>query len=134
MCSPPHGLRRTGLTRGLLYRGQSDARYTFHHDDLQLPLSRSAAARGRGPSRILAYATRSAARWATVRSNFRALTSPPNVGRRHRPADGAIRQGGERRPTTVLFSDIRGFTAIAGGHGAGRDRPAPERVLTEMVE
>ena len=49
---------------------------------------------------------------ARVRENF-ARYFTPHLAERIASTDGAVALGGERRPVVVLFSDIRGFTAIA---------------------
>src|SRR6185312_6729128 len=58
----------------------------------------------------------------------------PNVAADIAQRGEAIRQGGERRPTTVLFSDIRGFTAIAEGMGPDAIAQFLSEYFSEMVE
>ncbi|MFN0180795.1 MAG: adenylate/guanylate cyclase domain-containing protein [Gemmatimonadales bacterium] len=72
-------------------------------------------------------------REAQVRTNFERFFAP-GVAARIAREPGTIRQAGERRPVAVLFSDIRGFTAIA-------ESMAPEALgallteyFTEMVD
>jgi class 3 adenylate cyclase len=68
-----------------------------------------------------------------VRSNFERYFAP-NVAADIAQQGEAIRPGGERRPTTVLFSDIRGFTAIAEGMGPDAIAQFLSEYFTEMVE
>jgi adenylate cyclase len=51
-------------------------------------------------------------REAQVRTNFERFFAP-NIAARIARQTGAIQLGGDRRTVTVLFTDIRGFTAIA---------------------
>ena len=65
-------------------------------------------------------------RWETkVLSNFLKLTSP-QLAERLRQQRGAIRLGGEFREATIMFSDMRGFTALA--------RAMDPDDVTEMLE
>ena len=70
---------------------------------------------------------------ALVRGNFERYFAPA-LAERIAGEQGATRLGGDRRPVAVLFSDIRGFTALA-------ERMEPDEVarllseyFTEMVE
>jgi adenylate cyclase len=72
-------------------------------------------------------------REALVRSNFERYFAP-NVAADIAQQDGAIRLGGERRAVTVLFSDIRGFTAIAESMGPDAVAQLLSDYFSEMVE
>jgi adenylate cyclase len=68
-----------------------------------------------------------------VRSNFERYFAP-NVAAEIAQQQDAIRVGGDRRPITVLFSDIRGFTAIAESMGPDAIARLLSEYFTEMVE
>ncbi|HUR93965.1 MAG TPA: adenylate/guanylate cyclase domain-containing protein [Gemmatimonadales bacterium] len=128
MCSP----LMAGADRllGLLYVDNLTTTNTFTDEDLQFLVAFSGlAAIGIKNSRYAEQIRRE----ATVRSNFERYFAP-NVAADIAQSDGAIRQGGERRPTTVLFSDIRGFTAMAESMGSDAIAQLLSEYFTEMVE
>ena len=128
MCSP---LMASGdVLLGLLYVDNLTTTNTFTDEDLQFLVAFSGlAAIGIKNSRYADQIRRE----ATVRSNFERYFAP-NVAADIAQQDGAIRQGGERRATTVLFSDIRGFTAIAESMGPDAIAQLLSEYFTEMVE
>lgn len=63
---------------------------------------------------------------ARVRENF-ARYFTPQLAARIAGTTGAVALGGERRPVVVLFSDIRGFTAIA-------ESLAPDAMAAQLNE
>jgi adenylate cyclase len=72
-------------------------------------------------------------RQVLVRSNFERYFAP-NVAAEIARLQGEVRPGGDKRPVTVLFSDIRGFTAMS-------ERMTPDAIaellsdyFTEMVD
>lgn len=72
-------------------------------------------------------------RQVLVRSNFERYFAP-NVAAEIARLQGEVRRGGDKRPITVLFSDIRGFTAMS-------ERMTPDAIaellsdyFTEMVD
>jgi adenylate cyclase len=128
MCSPL--MASTDRVLGLLYVDNLTTTNTFTDEDLQFLVAFSGlAAVGIKNSRYADQIRRE----ATVRSNFERYFAP-NVAADIAQQDGAIRQGGERRPTTVLFSDIRGFTAIAEAMGPDGIAQLLSEYFTEMVE
>jgi adenylate cyclase len=128
MCSPL--MASTDRVLGLLYVDNLTTTNTFTDEDLQFLVAFSGlAAVGIKNSRYAEQIRRE----ATVRSNFERYFAP-NVAADIAQQDGAIRQGGERRPTTVLFSDIRGFTAIAESIGPDAIAQLLSEYFTEMVE
>ena len=128
MCSPL--MASADRVLGLLYVDNLTTTNTFTDEDLQFLVAFSGlAAIGIKNSRYAEQIRRE----ATVRSNFERYFAP-NVAADIAQQDGAIRQGGERRPTTVLFSDIRGFTAIAESLGPDAIAQLLSEYFTEMVE
>ena len=128
MCSPL--MASSDRVLGLLYVDNLTTTNTFTDEDLQFLVAFSGlAAIGIKNSRYAEQIRRE----ATVRSNFERYFAP-NVAADIAQQDGAIRQGGERRPTTVLFSDIRGFTAIAEAMGPDAIARFLSEYFTEMVE
>jgi adenylate cyclase len=128
MCSPL--MASADRVLGLLYVDNLTTTNTFTDEDLQFLVAFSGlAAVGIKNSRYAEQIRRE----ATVRSNFERYFAP-NVAADIAQQDGAIRQGGERRRTTVLFSDIRGFTAIAEAMGPDAIAQLLSEYFTEMVE
>jgi adenylate cyclase len=128
MCSPL--MASSDRVLGLLYVDNLTTTNTFTDEDLQFLVAFSGlAAVGLKNSRYAEQIRRE----ATVRSNFERYFAP-NVAADIAQQQGAIRTGGERRPTTVLFSDIRGFTAIAESMGPDAIAKLLSEYFTEMVE
>jgi adenylate cyclase len=128
MCSPL--MASADRVLGLLYVDNLTTTNTFTDEDLQFLVAFSGlAAVGIKNSRYAEQIRRE----ATVRSNFERYFAP-NVAADIAQQEGAIRQGGERRPTTVLFSDIRGFTAMAESMGSDAIAQLLSEYFTEMVE
>ena len=128
MCSPL--MASADRLLGLLYVDNLTTTNTFTDEDLQFLVAFSGlAAIGIKNSRYADQIRRE----VTVRSNFERYFAP-NVAADIAQRDGAIRQGGERRPTTVLFSDIRGFTAMAESMGPDAIALLLSEYFTEMVE
>jgi adenylate cyclase len=128
MCSPLLDARDQIL--GVLYVDNLSAPGSFSDEDLQFLVAFSGlAALGIKNSRFAEQSRRD----ALVRSNFERYFAP-NVAADIAQQDGAIRLGGERRPITVLFSDIRGFTAMAESMGPDAVAQFLSEYLSEMVE
>ncbi len=128
MCSPLLDARDQVL--GLLYVDNLSTPNTFSDEDLQFLVAFGGlAASGIQNSRYAEQIRRE----ATVRSNFERYFAP-NVATEIAQQDGAIRVGGERRPIAVLFSDIRGFTAIAESLGPDAVARLLSEYFSEMVE
>ena len=128
MCSPL--MDSADRVLGLLYVDNLTTTNTFTDEDLQFLVAFSGlAAVGIKNSRYAEQIRRE----ATVRSNFERYFAP-NVAADIAQRDAAIRQGGDRRPTTVLFSDIRGFTAMAESMGPDAIAQLLSEYFTEMVE
>jgi adenylate cyclase len=128
MCSPL--MASADRVLGLLYVDNLTTTNTFTDEDLQFLVAFSGlAAIGIKNSHYADQVRRE----AMVRSNFERYFAP-NVAADIAQQDAAIRQGGERRPTTVLFSDIRGFTAMAESMGPDAIAQLLSEYFTEMVE
>jgi len=70
---------------------------------------------------------------ALVRSNFERYFAP-NVAAEIAQQDTIVPLGGERRPITILFSDIRGFTSMAESMGPDAIAQLLTEYFSEMVE
>ncbi|HEX2218429.1 MAG TPA: adenylate/guanylate cyclase domain-containing protein [Gemmatimonadales bacterium] len=128
MCSPLLDSRDQIL--GLLYVDNLSTPGSFSDEDLQFLVAFSGlAALGIKNSRFAEQIRRE----ALVRSNFERYFAP-NIAADIARQDGAIRLGGERRPITVLFSDIRGFTAMAETMGPDAVAQLLSEYFSEMVE
>jgi adenylate cyclase len=128
MCSPL--LDAHDQILGLLYVDNLSAPGSFSDEDLQFLVAFSGlAALGIKNSRFAEQARRE----ALVRSNFERYFAP-NVAADIAQQDGAIRLGGERLSVAVLFSDIRGFTAMAESMGPDAVARFLSEYLSEMVE
>jgi adenylate cyclase len=128
MCSP---LMADGdEVLGVLYVDNLAIANSFSDDDLQFLVAFSGLAAV--AIRNSRYAER-LRREETVRANFERYFAP-NVAAEIARHQQAIRLGGDRRPMTVLFADIRNFTPMA-------ERMEPDAIaalltdyFTEMVE
>ena len=128
MCSPL--MASTDQVLGLLYVDNLTDANTFSDEDLQFLVAFSGlAAIGIKNSRFAEQLRRE----STVRANFERYFAP-NVAAEIAQQEGTIRLGGERRPITVLFSDIRGFTAMAESMGPDAIARLLSEYFTEMVE
>jgi adenylate cyclase len=128
MCSPL--MASADQVLGLLYVDNLTDANTFSDEDLQFLVAFSGlAAIGIKNSRFAQQLQRE----STVRSNFERYFAP-NVAAEIAQQQDAIRVGGDRRPITVLFSDIRGFTAMAESMGPDAIARLLSEYFTEMVE
>jgi adenylate cyclase len=128
MCSP---LMDSGdQILGLLYVDSITAANSFSDEDLQFLVAFSGlAAIGIRNSRYAEQVRRE----ARVRSNFERYFAP-NVAAEIAQQDSAVPLGGERRPVTILFSDIRGFTSMAESMGPDAIAHLLAEYFSEMVE
>ncbi len=128
MCSP---LMAAGdRILGLLYVDSVTAANSFSDEDLQFLVAFSGlVAIGIRNSRYAEQVRRE----ALVRSNFERYFAP-NVAAEIAQQDTAVPLGGERRPITILFSDIRGFTSMAESMGPDAIAQLLTEYFSEMVE
>jgi adenylate cyclase len=121
MCSPLMASADDAV--GVLYVDNLTAENAFTDEDLQFLVAFSGlAAVAIQNSRYAEQARRE----ALVRSNFERYFAPDvaaEIIRQKTP----IQPGGERRAITVLFADIRGFTAIA-------ERMTPDAIANMLTE
>ncbi len=128
MCSP---LMADGdRVLGVLYVDNLTAVNSFSDEDLQFLVAFSGLAAIAIKTSHYAEQVR---REVLVRSNFERYFAP-NVAAEIAQQQAAIRLGGEKRPITVLFSDIRGFTTIAEQIGPDAIAALLTDYFTEMVE
>ncbi len=128
MCSP---LMAAGdRILGLLYVDSITAANSFTDEDLQFLVAFSGlVAIGIRNSRYAEQVRRE----ALVRSNFERYFAP-NIAAEIAQQDSVVPLGGERRPITILFSDIRGFTAMAESMGPDSIAQLLTEYFSEMVE
>ncbi len=113
---------------GILYVDNLTATNSFSDEDLQFLIAFG------GLGAIAIKNSRFAEqiqREAMVRSNFERYFAP-NVAAEIAQQQGAVKLGGDKRPVTILFTDIRGFTSMS-------EHMSPESIAsllsdTEMVD
>jgi len=121
MCSPLMASAEEAI--GVLYVDNLTTENAFSDEDLQFLVAFSGLAAV--AIRNSRYAEQSR-REALVRSNFERYFAPnvaADIVRQNTP----IRPGGERRAITILFADIRGFSAIA-------ERMSPDAIAHMLTE
>ncbi len=128
MCSP---LMAAGdRILGLLYVDSVTATNSFSDEDLQFLVAFSG---------LVAIGIRNSSyaeqvkREAMVRSNFERYFAP-NIAAEIAQQDTVVPLGGDRRPITVLFSDIRGFTSMAESMRPDAIAQLLTEYFSEMVE
>ncbi len=115
---------------GLLYVDNLATPGTFSEEDLQfLAAFAGIAAGGIRAARSAEQAQREAAMRANFERYFAPTVAAEIAGRR-----GGVQLGGVRQPVTVLFSDIRGFTALAEGMAPDAIAGLLSAYFTEMVD
>jgi len=115
---------------GLLYVDNLSATNVFTDEDLQFLAAFGGIAAV--SIRNVRYAEQ-VRREATIRANFERYFAPrvaAEIAREQRE----VRVGGERRPMAILFSDVRGFTALAEDLSPEAVAGLLNQYFSEMVE
>lgn len=108
---------------GILYVDNLTATNSFNDEDLQFLIAFGGlAAIAIKNSRFAEQIQRE----AMVRSNFERYFAP-NVAAEIAMQQGAVKLGGDKRPVTILFSDIRGFTTMS-------EHMSPEAIATLLSD
>ena len=128
MCVPLVGRESRAL--GLLYVDNVTATHRFGDADLELLVAFAGIAAVAIENGQLAERSR---REAMVRSNFERYFAPA-LAARIAGEPGAATLGGEKRRVAVLFSDLRGFTALSETLRPDEMAALLSEYFTEMVE
>jgi adenylate cyclase len=94
---------------GVLYIDNVSATHRFTSEDLEYVVAFAGIAAASIENRLMGERVR---REELARSNFERYFTP-QLAKRIASSEGATRLGGDKREVTVLFSDIRGFTALS---------------------
>jgi adenylate cyclase len=121
MCSPLLNSKDEAV--GLLYVDNMTATNSFSDEDLQFLVAFSNLASV--GLRNVQYAEQ-IQREAMVRNNFERYFAP-NVAAEIAARADAVGVGGEKRPVTVMFTDIRGFTSMS-------EKMTPDEIASLMSE
>ncbi|MDB4888028.1 MAG: adenylyl cyclase class-3/4/guanylyl cyclase [Gemmatimonadetes bacterium] len=128
ICAPLIGSEDRVL--GVLYVDNPSVTHRFSDDDLEFLVAFAGIAAVAIDNSQFAERSR---REALVRSNFERYFAPQLAARiAHSPE--AARLGGEKRQVVVLFSDIRGFTALSETMNPDAMASLLTEYFTEMVE
>jgi adenylate cyclase len=115
---------------GILYVDNLTATNSFNDEDLQFLIAFGGlAAIAIKNSRFAEQIQRE----AMVRSNFERYFAP-NVAAEIAQQQGAVKLGGDKRPVTILFSDIRGFTTMSEHMSPDLIASLLSDYFTEMVD
>ncbi|HXW97830.1 MAG TPA: adenylate/guanylate cyclase domain-containing protein [Gemmatimonadales bacterium] len=115
---------------GILYVDNLTATNSFNDEDLQFLIAFGGlAAIAIKNSRFAEQIQRE----AMVRSNFERYFAP-NVAAEIAQQQGAVKLGGDKRPVTILFSDIRGFTSMSEHMSPDSIASLLSDYFTEMVD
>ncbi len=115
---------------GILYVDNLTATNSFVDEDLQFLIAFGGlAAIAIKNSRFAEQIQRE----AMVRSNFERYFAP-NVAAEIAQQQGAVKLGGDKRPVTILFSDIRGFTSMSEHMSPDAIASLLSDYFTEMVD
>ncbi len=128
VCVPLMGSE--GRALGVLYVDSVGSEHRFHEDDLDFCVAFAGIAavaieNGEFIQRIQQQ--------VIARSNFERFFAP-QIAQRIADSSETIRLGGDKRPVAVLFSDIRGFTALAESMRPEDTASLLTEYFTEMVD
>jgi adenylate cyclase len=128
MCTPLMASAEQVL--GILYVDNLTATNSFNDEDLQFLIAFGGlAAIAIKNSRFAEQIQRE----AMVRSNFERYFAP-NVAAEIAQQQGMVKLGGDKRPVTILFSDIRGFTTMSEHMSPDSIASLLSDYFTEMVD
>jgi adenylate cyclase len=128
ICSPL--LSQENNVLGVIYVDNVSAAHKFDEEDLEFII----AFAGIAATSIESSQNRERARQEEIkRGNFERYFTP-QLAARIASSEGATRLGGDKRTVTVLFSDIRGFTALSEKMPANEMATLLTDYFTEMVE
>ena len=128
MCAPL--LAENDQVLGLIYVDNLATPGSFTEEDLQFLVAFGGIAAG---GIRAARSADAAQREAATRANFERYFAP-SVAADIAGRQGAIEVGGARQPLTILFSDIRGFTALAESMPPDAIAGLLSAYFTEMVD
>jgi adenylate cyclase len=128
MCAPLVG--GDGGVLGVLYVDNLTVTHRFRESDLEFLIAFAGIAAVAIENSRFAERLR---REALVRSNFERYFAPA-LAERIAASPGAAAPGGEKREVAVLFSDIRGFTALSEAMRPDETASLLSEYLSEMVE
>ena len=129
ICSPLLG--RDNNVLGVIYVDNVSAAHKFDEEDLEFII----AFAGIGATSIESSQNLEKARQEEIKRGNLARYFTPEVAERIASAEGgAARLGGDKRTVTVLFSDIRGFTALSETMAPNDMATLLNDYFSEMVE
>jgi len=128
ICAPLIGSEERVM--GVLYVDTPSATHRFTDDDLEFLVAFAGIAAVAIENSEFAERIR---RETLTRNNFERYFAP-QLAERIASTPDAIRLGGDKRPIAVLFSDIRGFTALSETMEADEMASLLTEYFTEMVE
>ncbi|HYV97421.1 MAG TPA: adenylate/guanylate cyclase domain-containing protein [Gemmatimonadaceae bacterium] len=128
MCAPLVGSEERVL--GVLYVDSNSLTRKFTDDDLEFLIAFAGIAASNLENSQYAERLK---REAVVRSNFERFFTP-HLAARIANAPDAVKLGGDKRVVTVLFSDIRGFTALSETMNPDDMARLLTEYFTEMVD
>ena len=128
MCAPLLGSDHE--VHGVLYVDNQAATHQFGDEDLDFLVAFSGIGGVAIENSKFAERIR---KEALVRSNFERYFAP-SLAARIASSPDAVRLGGDKRPIAVLFSDIRGFTALSENMNPDEMATLLTEYFTEMVD